>query len=383
MSEGDIYFLDYGEQGSIYHARLLAAHIQGHLWVVVTPDEDIYEELLHESNRDLVAIYRGNGGLGAAVPAELDPNRIYGFRPLTAIRYQELMTEAREYAASLRVQFGLPPPGLGAVAAAAGLTPEAAAAPLDLVWVAVEDDCGYMRGDVVVDIGETMPQGSLTLGTNKALIQKDSGVICAKLIARSKIHTMEVQDLRVLPLTLDEQKSRKIDFSKDVGKMKQVDMPGGGLQLDGPPSSLSVLRGMVSRGLTVTDHEHWVRTHDALKGDRSIYEMEVITRAIEAFCMVDQVNVPNLKGCELLLRRWQLIREAHRLSPGSPDYSSADIFMGWEYRRGEGVNPALAKFVAGELRDQAQIAKESRKAREEMASRKKPGGRGQPAASDK
>ena len=61
----------------------------------------------------------------------------------------------------------------------------------------------------------------------------------------------------------------------------------------------------------MTDHEHWVRTHDALKGDRSIYEMEVITRAIEAFCMVDQVNVPNLKGCELLLRRWQLIREAH------------------------------------------------------------------------
>ena len=52
MSEGDIYFLDYGEQGPIYHARLLAAPIQGHLWVVVTPDEDIYEELLHESNRD-------------------------------------------------------------------------------------------------------------------------------------------------------------------------------------------------------------------------------------------------------------------------------------------------------------------------------------------
>jgi len=134
---------------------------------------------------------------------------------------------------------------------------------------------------------------------------------------------------------------------------------------------------MVARGLTpVTDHEHWVRTHDLPRGDRSVYEMEVITRALEAFAMNDQINLPNSKGIELLLRRWQLIREAHRISPGAPDYSSADVFMGWEYRRGDGVNPELAKFVAGELKDQAAIAKEARKAREEMSSKKKPGGGG-------
>jgi len=46
------------------------------------------------------------------------------------------------------------------------------------------------------------------------------------------------------------------------------------------------------------------------------------------------------------------------------------------YRRGDGVNPELAKFVAGELKDQAAIAKEARKAREEMSSKKKPGGGG-------
>ena len=208
--------------------------------------------------------------------------------------------------------------------------------------------------------------------------------MCVKLVARSKLKAQDVKDLRVLPLTMDEQQSRRLEYSKAVGKMEQVEMPGGALQLDGPASSLGVLRGMVARGLTpVTDHEHWVCTHDSLKGDRGVYEMEVITRALEAFCVVDQLNIPNLKGCELLLRRWQLIREAHRLSPGSPDYSSADVFMGWEYRRGDGVNPALAKFVASELNDQAQIAKESRKAREEMPSKKKPGGRGQPATGDK
>ena len=71
------------------------------------------------------------------------------------------------------------------------------------------------------------------------------------------------------------------------------------------------------------------------------------------------------------------------MNPGAPDYSAADVFMGWEYRRGDGVNPELAKFVAAELKDQAQIAKKIRKAREEMASRKAPGGRDKPAAGDK
>ena len=83
---------------------------------------------------------------------------------------------------------------------------------------------------------------------------------------------------------------------------------------------------------------------------------------LEAFVMVDQLNIPNLKGCELLVRRWQLIREAHRISPTSPDYSAADVFMGWAYRRGDGVEPSLAKYVADEL-----------KAKEEMDQRKKSG----------
>ena len=154
--------------------------------------------------------------------------------------------------------------------------------------------------------------------------------------------------------------------------MSQDSMPGGGLQLDGPPSCLGVLKGMVARGLTpVTDHERWVRTSELAKGDRSVYEMEVITRVMEALVMIDQVNVPNLVGAELLMRRWQVIREAHRISPGAPDYGAADIVMGWTYRRGDGVHQPLAKYVADEVKDQAAIAKESRKAKEEMTARAK------------
>ena len=110
------------------------------------------------------------------------------------------------------------------------------------------------------------------------------------------------------------------------------------------------------------------------KNDRSIYEMEVIAKVVEAFVMTDQLNLPNLKGGELLLRRWQLIKEAHRISPMSPDYSSSKFFMGWD--RESGVQSGLSKHVSEKLKDEAAIAKEARKAREEMASRGRGRGRG-------
>ena len=42
---------------------------------------------------------------------------------------------------------------------------------------------------------------------------------------------------------------------------------------------------------------------DLAKGDRSVYEMEVITRAIEAFVMIDQVNAGSPDGMEMAEER--------------------------------------------------------------------------------
>ncbi|CAK9013540.1 unnamed protein product [Durusdinium trenchii] len=112
-----------------------------------------------------------------------------------------------------------------------------------------------------------------------------------------------------------------------------------------------------------------------MRGDRSIYEHEVLSRILESIATVDQLNVSGLQGVELLVRRLQVIREAHRISPSSPDYSSAEFFMGWKYRKGaHGVDPDLAHHVAAELKSEAMILKESRKAKEEaQARRRNPG----------
>ena len=65
--------------------------------------------------------------------------------------------------------------------------------------------------------------------------------------------------------------------------------------------------------------------------------------------------------------------EAHRLSPAAPDYTASNHFVGWGggRARGTAVSPMLQKHVADNLRDEAAVAKEARKAAEERGARRK------------
>ena len=57
--------------------------------------------------------------------------------------------------------------------------------------------------------------------------------------------------------------------------------------------------------------------------------------------------------------------------------------MGWGVsRRGGAVKPSLQAHVASKLRDEAAVAKESRKAREEKTGRGNPRGRGRGRGGD-
>ena len=135
-----------------------------------------------------------------------------------------------------------------------------------------------------------------------------------------------------------------------------------------PSTALNIAKSLRDQNLTPTTyHEFWLRNGDIPRGDRSIYEHECLSRIFEAMVTVDQLNPSGLQSAELVVRRMQVIREAHRICPSAPDYSSADVFMGWRYRRqNQGVDSGLAAYVATELKNDAAIAKESRKAREEQ-----------------
>ena len=280
----------------------------------------------------------------------------------------------------------LPPPAplpaiLGGGVAVAPAAVAAGAGGAVHVWVCVETASGRQRGDVVSREPAPLPPGHVILG-EKALVPAVDGsaVACfAKRVLESDAPSYKLEALRVLPVSFDQQGTRRRDFAQAVAMMADGVPFKGGLQLEGPATGLNICKALRDQSMTPTSfHEFWMRSADIPKSDRSTYERECLSRILESLVTVDQLNICALQGAELVVRRMQVISEAHRISPSSPDYTSADYYMGWKYRRGaHGVESELSQFVAGEMKNDALIMKESRKAREEAQSRRQnPGKKG-------
>ena len=91
-------------------------------------------------------------------------------------------------------------------------------------------------------------------------------------------------------------------------------------------------------------------------------------QALHYMATYDQLNMPNVAGCELLNLRRQLIEAAHEFNPDMPDYGAADDFMGsHENARGAVIDPRRIAFVAARQGARAKILEQSRKAKEERS----------------
>jgi hypothetical protein len=189
----------------------------------------------------------------------------------------------------------------------------------------------------------------------------------------AQVATFVREDARTLAVKYDNQGDRHRTFAEAVTLISEDALPGS-WPVVGPRATFGTLKAIVDAGDTPEfEHDAWVRTATIPDADRSVYEDEVISVVFQTLACVDQLNLPNIAGVELLMRRRALIRESHRLSPSSPDYSDAHHYMGWSRRREAGAtHTGLTKFVAEQLRDEASIAKSSRKAREKRSLRLKP-----------
>lgn len=374
--------------------------------MILTPDHDRYEEQLDHLSPD----YTGFEYLGenAVVPGHIPAASVYGFAPLDPAFLARQVRQARIEANALRAARGLPPiappvaahpvggaavvppvaapplvPGLlggaapvvAAAAPAAGAGPAVPLVPQVYVWVAIESFGGRKKGDIICVEPTPLPVGSQMIG-GKGLVPDLLGnnEACAvKRVLQSEAASYQLDDLRILPVKFDSQGVRRRDFSSCVADMVEAVPHGGGLQLDGPATALNIMKSMRDQNFTPTSfHEFWLRGSEIPKGHRSVYEHEVLSRILESLTTVDQLNVCCLQGAEFLVRRMQVIREAHRISPSNPDYSASDHMMGWRYKKGGQIlDSALAAHVAAELRSEAAILKEARKAREEETSRRK------------
>ena len=392
MQPGSLALCNYGEHPVCWHTRLLLAWVNDNNWIVLTPDEDRYEEQMDGTNEDFVDFeFLGSS---TNVPARISAASVYGFGPLAAGDLAYHMNQARLEANALRLQRGLPPlppPGGQVVqppplappppAPPAGLAPPGMApAPAALdpyVWIAVETAGGRSRGDIICVEPGTLPVGHVVLGSRAVIPDLNGGAdsCFVRRVLQSQSSTYKLEDLRTLPVHFDPQGLRRRDFASAVPLMVEAIPQGGGLQLEGPPTALNIAKNLRDQAMTPTSyHEFWIRTADIPKGDRSVYEHECLSRIFESMICVDQLNPSGLQSVELVVRRMQVIREAHRISPSAPDYSAADHFMGWKFKKqAQGVDASLAAHVANELKTEAAIAKEARKAREEQQNRRRPG----------
>ena len=127
-------------------------------------------------------------------------------------------------------------------------------------------------------------------------------------------------------------------------------------------------------------HSRWREASGIDRADRSRFEHETLCSILESALVYDQLNVPSLASMELLIRRVQLIEDAHSGNPLHPSYERSHHFLGRPIgERGAVVDPALSSHVAQRLQAEAAVAKERRKQREERTLAKVPKGKAPPA----
>ena len=107
------------------------------------------------------------------------------------------------------------------------------------------------------------------------------------------------------------------------------------------------------------------------EGDRAVFEDEVLSKVLDAAIKFDRLNIYNSLAFEMVVRKKQLLREAHVGNPAQPSYEASDYFMGVRYRPGGGiVIPSLTEHVAKRMCEESQVLKEKRNMREAKGSGK-------------
>ena len=154
INVGDVVFNDYGEHPRVLHSRLVLAVVdQGTCeYVILTPDFDVYVEILDDSNPDLVGFHRA--GPGGGLPRRLAGN-VYGFAPMSAREYANFMAQGRAVAdAEIAARGGVPVAPAAPVAAAvppvavpAGGAIPAVQAGANDVWVLCESIGSHKIGE--------------------------------------------------------------------------------------------------------------------------------------------------------------------------------------------------------------------------------------------
>lgn len=381
FSPGDLVYHDYGEPVVVYHERLVLCHVDQLDYVICTPDRDVYVETLDGSNPDLASFHVGLPG--GVLPPAIAGGRVYGFGAIAARDYNQLLQQGRVEAQAERGRRGL--------AALAAAPPVAVAA--DQVWVLAEMVRGHKIGEEITPNPNQVNDGDwglhrMTDSEGKARVvlvayvrKEDLEGFCEERIQLCRdsesLHgedTIAGDDSRTLSIKYGVNGERSRTVKESVQEMRVTEFDDFPFT---PRTTAEYMRAVTTVAEScLSQHNMWVTQSGIPSGDRSIYEDDCLARVLDYAVKFDGLNIMNLASFELIIRRRQLIAEAHSHTPGAPSYEAAEHFLQTGYRPGGAiVVPSLQKYVAEKLHQDGQILKERRKLREERGAGR---GRGKP-----
>ena len=364
---GDVLFINYGEQPPVYHTRVILSVVDhsSQEYIILTPDHDIYCEMLSLRNADIQSLHPA--GANGSIPPDVPGPQVYGFQPMTPAQLAQFMQAGRDEAVVERNLRGIQP---GPVAGG------------ERFWVLAEHVEGKCIGDQV-----SPPPGTPVLGSYGLMEMTDSkqktrpclirqltaeelGAFCDERIILARSSTAKEgeelsssDDIRTMAVHYTANGERRRGFKNAVGEMVATEIDEFPFE---PRTCLEYLKAISTVAeSSYGQHLAWVQQARIPDGSRAIYEDEVLSQILDTAICYDCLQVSNLASFELLVRRKQLLAEAHSYNPASPSFEGADYWMGNKFKHGGAiVVPSLTEHVSKKLQADSQILKERRKLEE-------------------
>eukprot|EP00435_Cladocopium_sp_Y103_P053284 s653_g17.t1 len=338
-----------------------------HEFVVLTPDYDVFVEQLDDSNSDLAAFHRSapDGGPPAVVPL----GAVYSFAPMTAADLAHYMSLGRGVGEAERRRRGI-------------IAPAVPGAPAQQRWLLASMLEGHKIGEEVQPpVGHPAlgdhglmrlndPDGSSHVVMIKRVCADDEASFCERQISLARIaeavagdDRLAADDLRTMSVKYAANGDRLRSFRDSVSEMVETEMEGFPYE---PRTCLQYLQAIQSVAeSSYAHHLAWVQQSRLPDGSRAAFEDETLSRILDTAIQFDSLQVCNLASFELLVRRKQLIADAHSLNPASPSYDGANYYLGTKFKPGGAiVVPTLTEHVSKKLQADSAILKERRKLEE-------------------
>ena len=235
-------------------------------------------------------------------------------------------------------------------------------------WVVADTS----RKDFGEVIDEQLVEDGVTL-RDSALVEKDGEEVFVQRVGTSALANWLVEkegskgDARILGDFRDSQGKRHLAFNDAVDKLRTSPLPDWSLA--GPRAVAEFMRAVRDGSSDLTTyHLNWTRHSGVSQYGAAVHEHRMLCDALRCFLSIDQIDISNCMGAEILVRRVIQIETAVGRNPASPDYTGLEVLMEQPIgASGEAQVLKLAEWVGARLKEKATIQKQSRLYKEEFA----------------